>query len=84
MFFDVSDALRKRCLAVGFLLSMLVDGSSSSSHQQQHQPPAAAPAAAAKIGFLLELEFWWDFRRGVPAPGEPVIAIDFAPFSARN
>ena len=44
MFFDVSDALRKRCLAVGFLLSMLVDGSSS-SHQQQ--PPAAAPAAAA-------------------------------------
>ena len=81
MFFDVSDALRKRCLAVGFLLSMLVDGSSS-SHQQQ--PPAAAPAAAAKIGFLLELEFWWDFRRGVPAPGEPVIAIDFAPFSARN
>ena len=54
----------------------------TSSHQQQ--PPAAAPAAAAKIGFLLELEFWWDFRRGVPAPGEPVIAIDFAPFSARN
>jgi hypothetical protein len=25
-----------------------------------------------------------DFRRGVPAPGELVIAIDFVSFSARN
>ena len=52
MFFDVSDALRKRCLAVGFLLSMLVDGSSSSSHQQQHQQQQP------------KLDFYWSWSSG--------------------
>ena len=40
-----------------------------SSHQQQQQS---------------KVDFYWDFRRDVPAPGELVIATDFASFSARN
>ena len=44
----------------------------------------AAAAAAATSSSSRKVDFYWDVRRDVPAPGELVIATDFASFAAGN